>query len=307
LVLVATIGLGVVFLVEHVRTPDSDVTQKMVFLIIASALLPAGVLWVVEHTLLLSPLLKEAKSMIEDIRTSIGRADREIRAGIEDATMLDSFKRCGLHRASPSRESLVKEVLQHSVHDNTISDIIIVGSTLDGLTKRAPWFREFIEDAKTSGKHLRLVFTHWDFVSHREKQEDRPAGAIAQELLYSLSKVLHWGIPPESIRLAYGAPTVFMVVAGSDMILNPYPYGAESVTSLTIWLKNTHPEKPEGVIGSVWNQYYESHYKMAWDPPEPEHSIGIGDGRRISCPLPKDWKQQISERVRTIQGGQNLS
>ncbi len=77
-----------------------------------------------------------------------------------------------------------------------------------------------------------MTFTHWDYVTHREKQEDRADGAIAEELKQSLARAISWGIPRTSIRLVHGAPTVFMVIAGSNMILNPYPFGRESVTSV---------------------------------------------------------------------------
>lgn len=290
LIIFLTIGLGIVFLVEHFRTPDIHAMEKMIFLILASALLPAGVLWSIEHYFLVRPLENEYMTIIDRLNSKI-----------DDTETFESIRNHGLRAISSAREPLVKEVLEGSLTNIAIKEIIIVGSTQDGLIRRTPWFEEFIKGALERKKQLKLMFTHWDYVTHRERQEDRPDGAIAQELQNSLSALLRWGVPKDSIRLAYGAPTVFMVIAGTNMILNPYPFCGESVTSMSIWLENLNADKPEGQPGSLWHQYYINHYDKPWNPDKPQYRRRNNkDPKAISYPLADDWENQISRFVEGI-------
>ena len=114
------------------------------------------------------------------------------------------------------RALLVKRVLDGALDDESCREIVIISSTLDGLFRQGSWFEEFIRTALVKKKQLKLMFTHWDYVTHREKQEDRADSAIAGELKQSLARALNWEVPRESIRLVRGAPTVFMVIAGNN-------------------------------------------------------------------------------------------
>jgi hypothetical protein len=290
LVFLLTVGLGVIFLIESLRTPSEHEIEKTLWLIIASALLPAGVLWTIEHYFLVKPLEDEYEILRKKLEETI-----------EDTETLKSMRTHGMRAISTERAPLVKKVLETSLDDSTISEVVIVGSTQDGLVRRARWFEQFVKNSLVRNKKVKMMFTHWEYVTHRERQEDRPDGAIAQELRNSISKVLQWGVPKDCIRLAYGAPTVFMVIAGNDMILNPYPFGGESVTSSAIWLKKSESDPPSGAPGSIWREYYINHYDKPWNPNKPEYQrMNNKDPMEISYPLPEDWAAQLDLFIEDI-------
>lgn len=64
-----TIGLGLAFVVLYIKTPLTNEVERTLYLIGASALFPAGVLWTVEHYFLHMPLEGEFKSVLEKYRT----------------------------------------------------------------------------------------------------------------------------------------------------------------------------------------------------------------------------------------------
>ena len=132
LVFLLTIGLGIIFLIESLRTPDTNSIEKMLFLILAAALLPAGILWAIEHYFLIIPIKDEYESMRQ-----------KLEARIDDMETYDAIRKHGLRSISTQRADLVKKVLNASLDDETIKEIIIVGSTQDGLIRRAKWFEEF--------------------------------------------------------------------------------------------------------------------------------------------------------------------
>jgi hypothetical protein len=282
-----TIGVGVFLAVLSFRTPDTSQMEKTLYIILASAMLPAGVLWTIEHYFLTKPAQYEYESILKQYRD-----DQELLATIQ------TIREHNFHSISGQRAPLVERVLLGALSDTACRDIIIVGSTLDGLFRQA-WFEQFVKNTLASQRELKLMFTHWDYVTHREKQEDRSDGDIAGELKQSLSRALSWGVPPGSVRLVRGAPTVFMVIAGDNMILNPYPFGRESVTSLSIWLRNPQPGKPEGRPGSIWNSYYVSHYDEAWNPDAHPRRLSTIPGE-ISIPLPKDWEKELDKFIQGV-------
>ncbi|MBM4457214.1 MAG: hypothetical protein FJ011_05520 [Chloroflexi bacterium] len=311
---ITTIGLGVVSLILYLRTPSTapQEAEKMLFLIFASALLPAGILWTMEHYFLQEPMEEGYQSVLEMYRDEqkrlIERYGMDQRSLLEQqrakqrlAETMQCVEEHHFRAISDERELLVKNVLDPALGVETCHEIIIVGSTLNGLFRQGVWFEEFIRNALSRGKQLELMLTHWDYVTHREKQEDRADGAIADELRQSLARLLAWGVPKKSIRLVRGAPTVFMVIAGNNMVLNPYPFGRESVTSLAIWLANPDPSRPDGPPGSIWHEYYVNHYDIVWNPQKyPRRLCTIKDP--ISTELPDDWQNQLGRFIEGVRG-----
>ncbi len=303
LISLLTIGLGVVLLILYAKTPDGADVERTIYLICAAALLPSGVLWTVEHYFLQRPIehsyasilrqyYLEQNSFLSQYRRDSGHLLRECRTNQNLAEIVQSTTRHFCRAISDERASLVRRVLEDSLDDETCREIAIVGSTLDGLFRQGSWFEEFIRRALEKNKSLRLMFTHWDYVTHREKQEDRADGDIAQELKHSLVRAINWKVPPEAIRLVHGAPTVFMVIAGNNMILNPYPFGRESVTSMSVWLSNPQPERPEGPPGTIWHAYYINHYDMVWNPDKYPRKLSTVS-EPISSSLPNGWEDTI--------------
>lgn len=282
LISIFTIGVGLAFVFLYTQTTVPNEMQRTLYLIVASALLPAGVLWTVEHYFLQKPLEHKYESILEQYS--------------KDQLLMEALQcaeKYNFRAISDEREPVVRRVLDRALDDETCREVIIIGSTLNGLFRQGIWFEEFVRTALEKKKQLKLMFTHWDYVTYREKQEDRADGAIAEELKQSLARFLTWGVPRESIRLVRGAPTVFMVIAGNNMILNPYPFGRESVTSLTIWLMNPDPSEPRGLPGTIWHEYYVNHYDIVWNPDRYPRRLNTVS-EPISSPLPDDWEQRIN-------------
>jgi hypothetical protein len=302
-----TIGMGIVFIILYARIPPEDATEKIIYLILASAILPAGLLWTIEHYFLQKPVEYQYISILDQYRAERNQLMKEysedgqyilqqFRANQTTMEILQ-YAECFFFRGiSDERAALVKRVLLESLDDEGCYEIIIVGSTLDGLFRQGSWFEDFIREALGKKKLLKLMFTHWDYVTHREKQEDRADGDIAQELKQSLVRAVTWKVPESSIRLVHGAPTVFMVIAGNNMILNPYPFGRESVTSMAIWLTNPQPGTPEGPPGTIWHAYYINHYDMVWNPENYPRKLSTVS-EPISSKLPEGWEDKIEDFI----------
>jgi len=303
LISLLTLGVGGVLLLLYAKTPPTSDVERTIYLICAAALLPSGVLWTVEHYFLLKPIehqhvvildryYRERDEFLAQYHRDAKHLLRESR---ENQSLMEIMQSSGRHffrGESDERATLVRRVLEESLDDDTCHEVVIVGSTLDGLFRQGSWFEEFIRRAIEKHKSLRLMFTHWDYVTHREKQEDRADGDIAQELKHSLVRAISWKVPADAIRLDHGAPTVFMVIAGNNMILNPYPFGRESVTSMSVWLTNPQPERPEGPPGTIWHAYYINHYDMVWNPNKYPRKLSTVS-EPISSPLPDGWEDKI--------------
>jgi hypothetical protein len=307
LISLLTVGIGVVFIILYAKIPAASGVERTLYIIFASSLLPAGILWTIEHYFLQKPVEHEYTSILNQYRTERGtllseyEADGQellgrYRANQNFMELMQSAEKHCLRGVSDERASLVRRVLEESVRDEACHEVVIVGSTLDGLFRQGSWFEEFIRQALEKQKSLKLMFTHWDYVTHREKQEDRADGEIAQELKHSLVRATKWKVPRDAIRLVHGAPTVFMVIAGNNMILNPYPFGRESVTSMSIWLTNPTPGKPEGPPGTIWHAYYINHYDMVWNPDRYSRSLSTVS-EPISSSLPEGWEAKIDQFI----------
>ncbi len=307
LVSLLTIGIGIVFLLLYIKLPSGNDVEKLVYLICASSLLPAGILWTLEHYFLQKPVEDEYSSLLEKYRIEQEKLLNEFQSDGQNLLhesrsnqrimeIIQSSEKHFFRGISDERATLVKRVLEESLDDEKCREMIIVGSTLDGLFRQGSWFEEFIRKSLEKQKTLKLMFTHWDYVTHREKQEDRADGDIAQELKQSLVRALTWNVPREAIRLVNGAPTVFMVIAGNNMILNPYPFGRESVTSMTVWLTNPQPNNPEGPPGTIWHAYYINHYDMVWNHTKYPRKLSTVS-EPISSLLPDGWEDKIESFI----------
>jgi hypothetical protein len=307
LISLLTVGVGAIFLLLLTKVPKDAEVEKMAYLILASSLLPAGVLWTIEHYFLLKPVEHEYRAILDRYRSERETLLAEYAADgkkllnryRENQNFLELIQGVEKHcfrGISDERAGLVKRVLLDCIDDDSCEEVVIVGSTLDGLFRQGGWFEEFIRQALEKKKRLKFMFTHWDYVTHREKQEDRADADIAQELKHSLVRATTWKVPREAIRLVHGAPTVFMVIAGSNMILNPYPFGRESVTSMTVWLVNPDPTRPEGPPGTIWNAYYINHYAMVWNPEKYPRQLSTVL-EPISSLLPDGWEDKFENFI----------
>lgn len=299
LISIVTIGLALAFVVLYINTsPTSPAreAQRTLYVIGASALLPAGVLWTIEHYFLRKPIEDDYELVLDEYRASCESFLDKYRDNQLLIETIQSAEKHHFRAVSDERAPLAERVLQGSLDDAACREIVIIGSTLDGLFRLGAWFEEFIRTALARNKELKLMFSHWDYVTHREKQEDRADGDIAGELKQSLSRLLTWGVPAQSIRLVHGAPTVFMIIAGNNMLLNPYTFGREAVTSTTFWLTNPDSRQSEGPPGTIWHTYYINHYDIVWNPEKYPRKLNTSP-EPISSPLPDDWEELLDRFI----------
>lgn len=171
--------------------------------------------------------------------------------------------------------------------------VVIVGSTMRGLYQNDQLSARVQQVLIEHKAPYRFLLTHWDFVSRRQSQESRPKGAIATELKETLDWLTNkCGVPLHSIRLYYGTPTCFMIVSGSKMFLNPYPYEGVAYGSFCLEVENRNPQLPQGDDGTIWRQYYVHHYYRPW--------YGVPLANQVRCnsaPLPTDWEQKLNEWI----------
>jgi hypothetical protein len=305
IILSSTLLCGALLVVLYIKTPETEVIEKTLYMILASAILPSGFLWGLEYF----TMRRQDELKRDELDCHCSANITSCRALVEYNNIYHAVSRHGLVSISTERDELVERVLANFLshekatpHDDpnppvklAHQEVIIIGSTLKGLLVQN-YFEGWVRDAITAGISLKFIFTHWDYIGYRESQEDKKNGTIISELCQNISQLLAWGVPESSIRLAYGTPTLFLLIAGSDMIINPYTFTRESYRSMTVHIKNPDPSNPQGPNDSIWFQYYRNHYLTVWEPQPFINYVQINPKKKdqlISCELPSDWKAQI--------------
>jgi hypothetical protein len=147
--------------------------------------------------------------------------------------------------------------------------IQIVGSTMEGFERGIGIPANKLIASKLTNdpqSRIQVLLTHGDFAKQREKPENEPDGYIFRqmtlisEMLTSVRDRLNAG---ERLQWRYfkGAPTCFMIVAGSFMLLNPYLYMKSAIHNFAMLVRKT-----ESLL-DIYNRYLDDHFQLAWDHP----------------------------------------
>jgi hypothetical protein len=181
--------------------------------------------------------------------------------------LLESATRLGVLGVHPSRATAFHGFLRFW---EQARDVAIVSSTLEGFRKGLgidP--RELLGEKLQSNPEatIRILLTHPDFISYRERQEGIEEGSIKDELQRCHRELLKiWERYRAGKRLAWrffkGAPTCFMIASEDFMLLNPYLYMQAGYFNFSLILRNTRSRL------DIYRRYKEYHFEEAWNHPE---------------------------------------
>jgi hypothetical protein len=99
------------------------------------------------------------------------------------------------------------------------------------------------------------MLTHPSVADLRGRLEDRDPTFIGKEIIESVKILRDMGVPCENVRLYKGTPTIFGIKTKNRMLINPYPYKSQAMTSPCFELIS---EK------RLYDCYSEKHFG-AWD------------------------------------------
>jgi hypothetical protein len=189
-------------------------------------------------------------------------AAREI-VGSQDE-LLDSLSKNGVQGIYPDRSTAFRVFSKVWERER---DIKIVGSTIEGF-KRAIGIdaRDFLVSKleTTQNSSIKIVLTHGSFVKYREVQESEIDGYIllqvkaTKEMLDQVRETTKSGDRLQW-RFFKGAPTCFMIIAGSFMLLNPYLYMQPAYFNFSMIVKDTNSPF------DIYNHYRQYHFQRAWE------------------------------------------
>ena len=186
------------------------------------------------------------------------------------------------------------DAIEHYFFDvirNESNGIDIVGSTIFGLKGyRARTFDEIMlllqEKKERDGFQLRILLTHWDFISFRQEQEKTDKNfmryVIAKELKEAVELIREKGME-KCLKFYRGSPTCFTIIAEGQklMLVNPYPYQKEAYNSWCTVFRDS--------IGGVYADFKKAHFDEPWI--NPDLSVSYSDNNHKE--LLKFFQQSI--------------
>jgi hypothetical protein len=265
LVVILLLVLGGFLIYVGARFPQGSIGNQ-VFISMGVSLAPAALIAELFQVFLLEDLRYQVTDpMLDAIRDGLGpeireRMERIVERYREEIETLKALRDAGVITPHRRREQALQAF--SSAIDAETNEITIVGSSLKGLMQREE-YRETAEKlqfkVKNGNVRVRFLLTHPVVADLRAGQEARRHTEIGQEIIQSLCTLKEWGVPPENVRLYKGTPTCFAIKTGSQMLLNPYPYGAVAYDSPCLIVK-TSKEHPS----YFYDAFDRSHFG-AWD------------------------------------------
>ncbi len=189
-------------------------------------------------------------------------ASREIAGAPEE--LLENLSTNGVQGIYPDRATAFRVFTRLWDREH---DIRIVGSTIEGFKRGIGLEARDLIIPKLEGddkSRVRILLTHASVAGQRERAEKEPEGYIVAqvrattEMLEEMRKRSECG---DRLQWKYfqGAPTCFMIIAGSFMLLNPYLYMQAAYFNFSMIVKDTES------AFDVYNHYREYHFQRAWD------------------------------------------
>ncbi len=215
-----------------------------------------------------------------EIRQSISELGHASRLIAQTAEM-------GLVSIYPNRlEAIENEFYQTMLEES--SGISIVGSTIFGLhgyrnVQLANIVNVLQEKARKPEFELRLLLTHWNFISYRQDQEKTEKNiaryVISKELKQAVDLLREAGLE-NSVRFYRGSPTCFTILCEGQkvMLVNPYAYEREAFNSWTVVFR----EASQG----IFTNFKSAHIDQPWR------------NEQLTVPWSADCESAIMERFR---------
>lgn len=179
--------------------------------------------------------------------------------------ILMQMSQLGLVNIFKNRMDAIEQYFFNIMRDEP-SELDIVGSTIFGLKGyRNASFEQIIELLRSKHSNpdfkLRILLTHWDFISYRQDQEKTEKNiaryVISKELNDAIDFLKSKGMA-DTVKFYKGSPTCFTIIAEGQkqMLINPYPYQREAYNSWCIVVRET--------FGGVYSDFKKAHFDEPW-------------------------------------------
>jgi hypothetical protein len=253
---------------------------QSVLLGIGLALAPSGVVALLTDWLVFGHLIEGLRLSTTRLREKTDSLESEIISLRMSTNFLKQSSDLGLEMIYTDRGTALRDFAKFMEIEVSRGDamgkLIIVGSSIKGMLENVKKAPEYIRTAINSGCELHILLTHPEYSPFRENQEDRPPGAIEDEIfdgLRELESCVHVDYPdPPDLKLApkvklyKGTPTCFMIVAGNHMLINPYPYEEEAYRSFCVAVRKVEPQDANvDVERTIFAQYLRAHFEKPWN------------------------------------------
>ena len=192
-------------------------------------------------------------------------AAREVAGAPEE--ILENLNKNGVLNIYPDRATAFRRFAPVWQREK---EIRIVASSMEGF-KRGIGIeaRELIlpKLQNDPAASIHILLTHVTFCKYRESQERELNGYICAQIkatVEMLAEVKELSKAGERLKWKFfkGAPTCFMIMAGSMMLLNPYLYMQPAYFNFTMLVRDTHSSF------DIYNHYRKNHFQGAWEHPE---------------------------------------
>jgi hypothetical protein len=165
-------------------------------------------------------------------------------------------------------------------------EISIVGYTMFGLRGKERVNLEKILNLlqqKTSQPtfRLRILLTHWDFISSRQLQERTDKNVarfvISKELKEAVGLLRKKNLS-QYVKFYKGSPTCSTIVCEEQkrMLVNPYPYESEAINSWTAIFRE----------GNIYTHFKTSHVDRPWENP------------KLAVAFSSELEEEVKKRLR---------
>lgn len=272
---ITSIGIALVVISRPINEPF----WKDLFLGLGLALAPSGVVGFLADWLVFGKLIDALHTSTSNLGDKTNSLEKEINSLRVSTDFLKQSSELGLEMIYPDRAVALKEFASsmqtEAQRKDKDANLIIVGSSIKGLMETIKSTPDIIKDALKNNCELQILLTHPAYSRYRENQEDRPTGAIEDEIFEGIRNLescitVDYPDPPDKkfssvIKLYKGTPTCFMIIAGSRMLINPYPYEEEAYKSFCLVVRKIDMETLRSDIErTIYSQYRRAHYEKPW-------------------------------------------
>ena len=272
---VFAIVAGILLIVLSQTGPESwGQFARDLFLAIGLAIAPSGLIGLITDYLIFGRTMETLVDEVKQFGTENNKLSEQVKALQVSTEFLKQSSELGLEMIYPDRGSALKffaNLMRKQAKSESKEQsgrLIIVGSSIKGLREAIRNLEDIITEAsKNPYCDFRILLTHPQYCRYRENQEERPPGAIEEEI-YATMLLLedNWfksddenksSTPMESrmesdggknnkeinksiahnVKLYKGTPTCFMIIAGDHMLINPYPYEKEAFKSFCLLVR----------------------------------------------------------------------
>ncbi len=238
--------------------------------------------------------------ILEQIQSRLDGIEHKAEAMVAASKLLQQTSDLGLVNIYATRvdafEAAFFEVMQREV-----KGLDVVGSTLFGLKGHHHVTHERVlellrEKSKRENFKLRLLLTHWDYISHRQDQEKTEKNitryVISKELSEAVEVLKSHGLT-DCVRFYRAAPTCFTVICRGQglMLVNPYPYQKEAYHSWTAIFSQTGQR-------AVYDVFSEAHFDQPWNNDE----LGVAFGEECEAAVKAKLGRDLQEAQQELSG-----